>query len=81
MSSLFDQPQYTESELQAMGNHSLRDGLPLTSEIQRDTSYEAVKIMNETQKEIQRRLERNETPEFIAQEMGIPKSHIILLKK
>lgn len=35
----------------------------------------------ETQKEIDRRLERNEKPESIAETMGIPLSHIILLKK
>lgn len=67
MSSLFDQPQYTESELQAMGHTSLKDWLSFT--------------MNNTQKEIQRRLENRQSPEFIAQEMGIPLSHVVLLKK
>lgn len=36
---------------------------------------------NNTQKEIARRLENRQSPEFIAEEMGIPISHIILLKK
>jgi hypothetical protein len=37
--------------------------------------------MNETQKEITRRLERNESPESIAEKMQIPVSHVTLLKK
>lgn len=36
---------------------------------------------NNTQKEIQRRLENKQSPEFIAQEMKIPISHVVLLKK
>lgn len=35
----------------------------------------------ETQKEIARRLENRQSPEFIAEEMGIPLSHVIILKK
>jgi hypothetical protein len=35
----------------------------------------------ETQKEIARRLENRQSPEFIAEEMGIPLSHVVLLKK
>lgn len=64
---LFYQPKYTESELVAMWNTSLKDWLSFT--------------MNNTQKEIQRRLENRQTPEFIAQEMGIPLSHVVILKK
>lgn len=64
---IFDQPNYTESELRAMGNTSIKDWLSYT--------------MNETQKEITRRLERNESPESIAEKMQIPVSHVTLLKK
>lgn len=67
MSSLFDMPQYTESDLERMWHTSLKDWLSFT--------------MNETQKEIARRLERNEKPESIAETMGIPLSHVVLLKK
>lgn len=35
----------------------------------------------ETQKEIARRLERREDPQSIADQMGIPISHVTLLKK
>ncbi len=67
MSSLFDMPQYTESDLERMWHTSLKDWLSMTT--------------NNTQKEIARRLENRQSPEFIAEEMGIPLSHVVLLKK
>lgn len=67
MSSLFDMPQYTESDLERMWHTSLKDWLSMQK--------------TETQKEIARRLENRQSPEFIAEEMGIPLSHVVLLKK
>lgn len=67
MSSIFDQPEYTDKDYERMSHTSLKDWLSFT--------------MNNTQKEIQRRLENRQSPEFIAQEMGIPISHVVLLKK
>lgn len=63
---LFDMPQYTDDDYERMWHTSL-------SELSMQKT--------ETQKEIARRLENRQSPEFIAEEMGIPLSHVVLLKK
>ncbi len=67
MSNLFDKQEYTKQDYERMAHTSIKDWLSMHK--------------TNTQKEIAHRLENRQTPEFIAEEMGIPISHIILLKK